>query len=148
MGRYPVWRGRKSRGSLRAAGGRLFHVQNEAGGKVTKETIGIEEHKFRMQVVRSLTKLESLASKTEAHLKLLNGSVARQDSWIAQHPMSCGLREDVSKLKAAVLTADVAAQTSAKWWHALAPLIWLAAGALLVLCLVHSSELLKAFSKG
>jgi hypothetical protein len=101
---------------------------------VEKDEIPINEHQFRLRVVESLTKLETLAESTDDHLKRLNGTVARHET-------------DINVLKQDILTEKVTARTSLAWWHRISPLIWLGIGGLIVLFLVHSEELLRAFLK-
>jgi hypothetical protein len=93
-----------------------------------------EEQSFRLRVVESLAKLETLAQSTEDHLKRLNGTVARHEV-------------EINVLKEDVLTEKVKSRTSLAWWRRISPLIWLGIGGLLVLFLVHSDDLLRAFSK-
>lgn len=116
--------------------------------------ITLDEHQFRMRVVESLARLETLAQSTDDHLVRLNGSVDRHEARLdelqqslAQHPIDCAIGAEVESLKAAVLSGQVESQTTAAWWRQISPLIWLAIGGLLVLFLVHGDQLLRVFSK-
>jgi len=96
--------------------------------------ITIDEHRFRMRVVESLTKLEGLAQSTDGHLVRLNGTVARHE-------------EKIHTLQAAMLTERATSKATSTWWHRISPLVWLAVGGVLVLFLLHSDQLLRVFSK-
>jgi len=99
-----------------------------------KNEITIDEHRFRLRVVESLTKLEGLAQSTDGHLARLNGSVARHE-------------EKINGLQAAILTESAASKATSTWWHTVSPLVWLAVGGVLALFLLHSDQLLRVFSK-
>jgi len=116
--------------------------------------ITIDEHKFRMHVVESLTRLETLAQSTDARLARLNGSVACHEERIHdlqqmmdQHQVDCPMRETVETLRAAIISDEAEHKASASWWRAASPLLWLIVGGVLVLFLVHSKEMLRVFSK-
>jgi hypothetical protein len=99
-----------------------------------KNEITIDEHRFRLRVVESLAKLEGLAQSTDGHLARLNGSVARHE-------------EKINSLQAAMLTERAASRATSTWWQRISPLLWLAAGGVLALFLLHSEQLLRLFSK-
>ena len=116
--------------------------------------ITMDEHSFRLRVVESLAKLETLAQSTDDHLARLNGTVARHEERLqglqqslGQHQIDCPVRGEVEILKAAVLTEQVETRTSSTWWHRISPLIWLVVGGLVVLFLLHADQLLRVFSK-
>jgi hypothetical protein len=116
--------------------------------------ITTDEHRFRLRVVESLARLETLAQSTDDHLARLNGSVARHEERLqvlqqslGQHQIDCPVRGEVEILKTAVLTEQVESRTTSAWWHRLSPLIWLVAGGVIVLFLLHAEELLRVFSK-
>ncbi len=96
--------------------------------------ITLDEHQFRLSVVKSLGRLEALAQSTENHLARLNGTVARHE-------------EKIAALQATVLAQRVASKEASAWWRRVAPLLWLAVGGMLVLFLLHSDHLLRVFSK-
>lgn len=119
-----------------------------------EKEIAIDEHQFRLGVVESLARLETLAQSTDDHLARLNGTVARHEDRLqalqqslGQHQMDCPIRSEVENLKAAVLTEQVETRTTSAWWHRLSPLIWLAVGGLVALFLLHADQLLRVFSK-
>lgn len=119
-----------------------------------RDEITIEETQFRMRVVESLARLETLAQSTDDHLARLNGTVARHEERLqllqqsfGQHQIDCPVRGEVETLKAAVLTEQVETRTSSTWWHRMSPLIWLVVGGLVVLFLLHSEQLLQVFSR-
>lgn len=99
-----------------------------------RDEIAVDEYEFRMRVVESLARLETLAQSTDEHLGRLNGTVARHE-------------KRIGALQAAVLTEQVEARTTSAWWRRMSPLVWLVAGGLLVLFLLHSDQLLRVFSK-
>jgi hypothetical protein len=116
--------------------------------------IAIDEHQFRLRVVESLARLETLAQSTDDHLSRLNGTVARHEDRLTalqenlgQHQIDCPIRGEVETLKAAVLTEQVENRTTSAWWQRISPLIWLALGGIVVLFLLHADQLLRAFSK-
>jgi hypothetical protein len=116
--------------------------------------ITVDEHGFRLRVVESLARLETLAQSTDGHLARLNGTVARHEERlqglqqsIGQHQIECPVRKDVDTLKAAVLTEQVEARTTSAWWRRISPLVWLVIGGLVVLFLLHADQLLRVFSK-
>ncbi len=119
-----------------------------------EKEIAVDEHQFRLGVVESLARLETLARSTDEHLARLNGTVARHEERLqtlqqsfGQHQIDCPIRGEVETLKTAVLTEQVESRTSSEWWQRLSPLIWLAVGGLLVLFLVHADQILRVFSK-
>jgi|SRR5271157_2742578 len=99
-----------------------------------RDEIAVDEYEFRMRVVESLARLETLAQSTDDHLARLNGTVARHE-------------KRITSLQAAVLTEQVEARTTSAWWRRISPLVWLVVGGLLVLFLLHSDQLLRVFSK-
>lgn len=116
--------------------------------------ITFDEHQFRITVVKSLTRLETLAESTDGHLKRLNGSVARHEERIAtlqqnltEHPLECPMRQEVDSLKASVITEQAEEKATAAWWSRVSPLVWLVIGGVLALFLLHSPDLLKLFTK-
>ena len=119
-----------------------------------RDEIAVDEYEFRMRVVESLARLETLAQSTDDHLARLNGTVARHEDRLqalqqslGQHQMDCPIWGEVENLKAAVLTEQVETRTTFVWWHRLSPLIWLAVGGLVALFLLHADQLLRVFSK-
>jgi hypothetical protein len=116
--------------------------------------ITMDEHRFRLRVVESLARLETLAQSTYDHLGSLTKTVARHEDriqilqqGIGQHQIDCPLRAEVETLKAAVLTEQVETRTTLAWWQRISPLIWLAVGGLVALFLLQANQLLRVFSK-
>ncbi len=121
---------------------------------MTETHIPADEHSYRMSVLESLTRLETLAKATADHLARLNGSVARHEERLqhlqqacCEHQTHCPIGQDVQTLKAAVLADETEARAASVWWGRLAPALWLGIGGVIVLFLVHANELLRAFSK-
>ena len=116
---------------------------------MSDQQIPMNEHEYRIHVVRTLSRLEILAEAADEHLKRLNGSVAKHEErlntlWrdFSQHPLACPLRAEVEKLQRAVLVDETSAATTEKWWKRISPLIWLGIGCVLALLLLHAKNLL------
>jgi hypothetical protein len=94
--------------------------------------ISLDEHKFRLHVVESLTRLEVIGEATTSHLARLNGSVARHE-------------ERIGTIQASMVDQAAERRTVVAWWARLSPLVWLAVGGVIAMFLMHGKELLQVF---
>jgi hypothetical protein len=92
--------------------------------------ITLNEHEFRIGVVKSLARLETLAQSTDAHLKRLNGSVARHE-------------EKIALLQQGMASDHAAQKATAAWWRRVAPLVWVFVGCILALLALNGPKLAK-----
>jgi len=121
---------------------------------MTQPEITLDEHQFRLRVVESLARLETLAESTEAHLRRLNGSVARHEERIAtlqqdltEHTVECPVRDEIEVLRDSMIREQAGDAATVAWWTRVSPLVWLVIGGVLALFLLHGPDLIRLFSK-
>ena len=115
----------------------------------------MSEHDFQCAVIAALAELKTDMGAVREHLARLNGKVATHELAVGELKLRLASREsycplvekiegELQPIRDFVLTTEAKKSTSRTWMDWLKPVIWVVAGMIGSLVLLHAKEMLKA----